>query len=104
MSHALTLTGKSLGVRREWVDGPSGRFESIDFGIQTGEGFDLKVEFVRPSRDFPVADFPKDGEDISLAVVVSPYSTRQGAGYRLIAMSRVRAGSRVASVPASASA
>lgn len=92
----LQLTGKCLGTKREVIQGPSGPFESVTIRLQQGEGFDLSVHDVRPARDFPNADLPRDGETVTLNVVVSTYATKQGSGYRLTALSREHKGARVA--------
>lgn len=91
----LTLTGKCLGTKSETVQGPNGSFVSTEIAVQTGDGFDLHVDKIRVGRDFAPADLPKDGENVVLRVFVSAYATRNGAGYRLTAESRVH-GSRIA--------
>lgn len=94
----LTITGKCLGTKSETVNGPNGSFVSTEIGLTTGDGFDLNVERIRVGRDFPTASLPKDGDTVTLRVVVSAYATRNGAGYRLTALDRVHQGARVAPV------
>jgi hypothetical protein len=75
----LTITGTCLDVTSEWIDGPTGRFESITFHLLSG----VKVYEVRPQRDFPRESFPKKDQRVSLEVNVSAYATKNGAGFRL---------------------
>lgn len=92
----LTITGKVLEVTSENVNGPSGSFTSTTFHILSGKA---NVQQVRAGRDLPPADFPREGEDVTLEVVVGAYAGRNGAGYRLTALSRVKGtGARVAAV------
>lgn len=85
----LNITGKALDVRSEIVNPPNGgsAFESVTISLLCGKA---DVEHVRVGRDFAKSDLPKEGEDCTLAVVVAAYATRNGAGYRLTAVERVR--------------
>lgn len=96
----LQITGKCLDVTSETVNGPSGSFVSTTIALLVGKA---SVERVRVGRDFLPSDLPKEGEDVTLHVVVSAYAGRNGAGYRLTALSRVKGGARIAPL-ASASA
>ena len=94
----LQLTGKCLGVDSETVQGPSGSFVSTTITLISGTGTQSRIEQVRVGRDFPTSQLPKEGESVALEVVVSAYAGRNGAGYRLTALSRVASGARVAPV------
>lgn len=91
----LVITGDCLDVTSETVNGPSGSFISTTIHLLIG----VRTEAVRVGRDFPPADLPKkDEKNVGLGVVVSAYAGRNGAGYRLTAVERVRQGARVAAV------
>lgn len=91
----LRITGDCLDVTSETVNGPSGSFVSTTIHLLSG----LQVERVRVGRDFLPADLPKAGDkNVDLAVVVSAYAGRNGAGYRLTALERIKPGVRAAAV------
>jgi hypothetical protein len=96
----LRISGKSLGVTSEQVNGPSGQFTStkIHVMVQTPQG--PQIEAISVGRDYPPADLPREGEDVELAVAVRAFPLRAGgAAYSFTATSRVKAsGQRVAAV------
>lgn len=95
----LTITGDVLDVTDETVEGPRGSFISTEIHLMTGEGKDANVQHIRTGRDFAAQDRPKKGDKVTLNVVVSVWSGKNGAGYRLTALSRVHAaGARVSAV------
>ena len=81
----LRITGKTLDVTTEQVQ-LAGRdpFTSTTISLLVGKA---QVEHVRVGRDYQGA-LPKEGEEVTLHVVVSAYATRSGAGYRLTALGR----------------
>jgi hypothetical protein len=88
----LQITGKTLDVTTETVHPPGGSsFESTTISLLAGKA---SVERVRVGRDFEGV-LPKEGEEVTLSVVVSAYASRNGAGYRLTALGRV-GGQRIA--------
>lgn len=81
---ALVITGKVLDVSTETVQGgPNGSFQSTTISVLSGKA---RLEPVRVGRDFPLANLPKEGDETALEVVVSAYSAKGGAGYRLTAL------------------
>lgn len=94
----LRITGKVLEVSTEIVSPANSQsFESVTIALLTGKA---AVERVRVGRDFQASDMPREGEDVTLNVVVSAYAGRNGAGYRLTALGRERVGARVAAATA----
>jgi len=89
----LQITGKTLDVSTETVTPNGGQpFESTTISLLTGKADIAKV---RVARDFQGA-LPKDGDQVTLDVVVSAFATRAGAGYRLTALARVGASAPLA--------
>lgn len=87
----LQLTGKCLGIKSETVGSGMDSFQSTTIHVLV-QGDRPKVEDVRIAREFPPADLPKDGEDVTLEVSVSAFAfKRGGAGYSLTALRRVGA-------------
>jgi len=95
----LKIEGKSLGVSTEHIPTAQGGFTKTTIALMTGEGVNSKVEHIGLAKDF-AGELPKDGEHVVFHVVISAFATRNGAGYRLTALSRVQAaaGARVAAV------
>lgn len=84
---SLQLRGRVLEVTSETVQGPTGSFVSTTVHVLAG----VHVEAVRTGREFPMSDLPKKDDEVALNVAVAAYSGRNGAGYRLTALSRVYA-------------
>lgn len=84
----LQITGKTLDVTVEDINGPTGSFQSTTIHLLCGSGAESNVERVRVARDFPRNLLPKRDEDCTLNVVIAAFKTRDGAGYRLTALSR----------------
>ena len=84
----LRVQGKCLEVKTEQVNGPTGTFESTEFSVLTGKS---SVERVRAGRDLGATNYPREGEDVDLEVVVSAWAGKNGAGYRLTAIGRAPA-------------
>lgn len=102
----LTLTGKYLGTNRERVaPRPGGKqFEpfdrvTVDVLVQGANG--ARVEACETVKDFPLDGLPAEGSEVSVVVVVNPYNTGGGGGYRLRALSLASGGRRLAPAPAS---
>ncbi|MCW2787154.1 MAG: phiB5 01 [Marmoricola sp.] len=95
----LQIQGKALDVSVEHVTPANmAAFDSTTVSVLTGKA---EIEKVRIAGSFDGA-LPKEGEEVTLNVVISAFATRGGAGYRLTALSRVQVGARpaVASVHA----
>lgn len=84
----LQITGNTLDVTVELIGEGRDSFESTTIHLLTGSGADSNVERVRVGRDFPKSALPGKDQKCTLNVVISAYSTRNGAGYRLTALSR----------------
>jgi len=87
----LTLTGKYLGTNRETVSPKPGQtwtaFERVTVDVLVkGQGGN-RVEACETLRDFPLAQLPAEGVDVTLEVYVDAYNSR----YRLKAASIVGA-------------
>jgi hypothetical protein len=99
----LQITGKCLEVVSERVEPRPGQtFEAFDshrFMLLSGKA---DVVEVRPARAFLVADWPKEGETVTLAVTVEAFNSKGGGGYRLQSSGRIAASVR--SVPSAGSA
>lgn len=96
----LQLVGRVLGVVTETMNGASGPFTKTTIHVLDG----FQSVPVTVGRDFPMADLPKEGEMVTLGVVVSAFARRTGgAGVQMTAIERVKpTGARVAA-PAAAS-
>lgn len=84
----LQISGKVLDVTSETVGSPGNSFVSTTVSLLSGKA---RVEQVRLGRDFPTSQTPKEGDECTMAVFVSAYTTRNGAGYRLTATERISA-------------
>lgn len=95
---ALTLSGKCLEIRtRRLIPKPGDTwtaFDAVTFMVLSGKA---DIDEVRTTQDFPEADWPKEGEEVTLEVTVGTFGLKSGgAGYQLNAVGRVRAGVRAA--------
>ena len=85
----LQITGKTLDVTVETVQGTNGPFDSTTIYLLSGEGATTEVHQVKTGFDFRTADLPKRDEKVTLNVTVTAFPYKSGgAGFRLVAASR----------------
>jgi len=86
----LQVVGKVLDVSTETVNANGNSFESITVSVMTGKA---DIEKVRIGRDYPTMRMPREGDEWAANVVVSAFSRKDGAGFRVTAISEVAAAS-----------
>lgn len=85
----LQLTGKTLDCETEERQGPTGPFVSTTITVLVEAGAQTQVYRVRAGRDLRSVDYPKKDEQVTLNVLSSAYSGKNGPGVQLTATSRV---------------
>lgn len=97
----LTLAGKYLGTNRELVSPKPGQtwsaFERVTIDVLVKSQNGNRVEACEASRDFPLAQLPDEGSEVSLEVFVDAYNSR----YRLKALALSAGGRRLAAAAGS---